>query len=91
MLTMKITRYFTNGEIEMAHSLSFDVLNNDPEKAAKAVSNTLAFEVDFPDLGGDAAAWREMTDEEAKDYQERQEAEAKEARLARMSDEDEDF
>jgi hypothetical protein len=90
MLTMKVTRYFTNGEVEVCSSLTFDVLNNDVDNATKAVCNTLDYDFDLPDLDGDFP-WREMTDDEAKDYQKRQEPEDVETRRERIyADEDDE-
>jgi hypothetical protein len=89
MITLKSTRYFTNGDVEVSHALTFDVLNNDVDKAAQAIRNHLAYEVELPPLEGEHP-WREMTDAEAADYQKRQEEEEKEARLSRVLAEDED-
>lgn len=89
MLTMKVTRYFTNGDVEVACDLTFDVLNNDLDNSTKAIRNTLGYEFELPPLEG-RYAWREMTDDEAKDYQQRQEAEEKTMRRDMLHRECED-
>ena len=70
-----------------AYTLSFDVLAN--ANPNEAVEKFRAIEVELPPMG-DAATWREMTDEEARDYQKECEEEEREARLVRDSFDDED-
>jgi hypothetical protein len=89
MLTMKLTRYFTCEGVNAAYTLSWDVLSHsDP---LETIRKFRTMEVVLPPMG-DGATWREMTDEEAREYLEEEKRDQEEARRARMmADEDEDY
>lgn len=89
MLELKMTRFFTCEGVNLAYAVTVNA--KDLELGTKAVTQFLAAEVstlELPPMGDEA--WREMTDDEAREYQKDQEQEQRATRLSRDSFEDED-
>jgi len=87
LVNITVTRYFIDGnETEVEWTPSWLAV---PEKVNDAVKTAMEAPIpDLPDMVGNP--WREMTDDEVRDYIKRKEDEQRENRRAHAYDEDDE-